>query len=146
MDAATSIDIAPRINSISTVSISGAKLFQVPFAPSSRKVCMFLAEKNLSLEMQDVTEGFGLSKSYIARYAHAMVPMLELEDGTQIGEAMSICRYIEELHPNPTLFGNAARDRAVVDMWERRVYLEGMGAVEEIVRNSHPSGRKLQLH
>ena len=138
MDAATSIDIASSFNSIPTVSISGAKLFQAPFTPSSRKVRMFLAEKNLSLEMQDVTEGFGLSKSYIARYAHAMVPMLELDDGTQIGEAISICRYIEELHPNPPLFGNAARDRAVVDMWERRAYLEGMGAVEEIFRNSYP--------
>ena len=138
MDAATSIDITPRINPISTVTMSGAKLFQVPFTPSSRKVRMFLAEKNLSLEMLDVTEGFGLSKSYIARYAHAMVPMLELGDGTQIGEAVTICRYIEDLYPDPPLFGNGPRDRALVDMWERRAYLEGMGAVEEIFRNSYP--------
>lgn len=138
MDAATSIEIASRIKPILTVPVSGAKLYQAQITPSSRKVRMFLAEKNLSLEMQDVTEGFGLSRSYIARYAHAMVPMLELDDGTQIGEAMAICRYIEDLHPDPPLFGKGARDRAVVDMWERRAYLEGMGAVEEIFRNSYP--------
>ena len=138
MDAATSTDITARIKAISPVSIRGAKLYQAQVTPSSRKVRMFLAEKNLSLEMQDVTEGFGLSKSYVARYPHAMVPMLELDDGTQIGEAMAICRYIEELNPDPSLFGTSVRDRAIVDMWERRAYLEGMGAVEDIFRNSYP--------
>lgn len=119
-------------------AVDGLKLYQAQITPSSRKVRMFLQEKNLSLEMEDVTEGFGLSKAYVAKYPHAVVPMLELEDGTQIGEAIAICRYIEELHPEGPLFGIDTRSRAIVDMWERRAYLEGTGAVDEIFRNSHP--------
>jgi glutathione S-transferase len=118
--------------------IAGVKLYQAQITPSSRKVRMFLHEKNLALAMDDVTEGFGLSREYAARYPHATVPMLELEDGTQIGEAVTICRYLEELYPQPSLFGRDARGKAIVDMWERRAYLEGTGAVEDIFRNSHP--------
>lgn len=138
MDASTNTDIASGLKPIPANSLSGVILYQAHITPSSRKVRMFLAEKNLSLKMQDVTEGFGLSKEYIVRYPHAVVPMLELDDGTQLGEALAICRYIEELIPDPPLFGTSARDRAVVDMWEKRAYLEGANAVEDIFRNSHP--------
>jgi glutathione S-transferase len=119
-------------------AVGGLRLYQAQITPSSRKVRMFLQEKNLSVEMEDVTEGFGLSKAYVAKYPHAVVPMLELEDGTQIGEAITICRYIEGLCPEGPLFGTDTRSRAIVDMWERRAYLEGTGAVDEIFRNSHP--------
>ena len=60
------------------------------------------------------------------RYAPAMVPMLELDDGTQIGEAMAICRYFEALHPEPPLMGVTALESAVIDMWERRAYELGL--------------------
>lgn len=138
MSASTSIDMASRFNPNAVVTMKGAVLYQAQMTPSSRKVRMFLAEKNLSLHTEDVTDGFSLSRDYTARYPHAIVPMLELDDGTQIGEAMTICRYIEELYPDLPLFGTSARDRAIVDMWERRAYLEGTGAVEDIFRNSYP--------
>ena len=34
-----------------------------------------------------------LKADYMAKYPAAMVPMLELDNGTQNGEAMAICRY-----------------------------------------------------
>lgn len=114
------------------------KLHHIQFTPSSRKVRMFLHEKGIALPMADVADGFQLSVDYTSRYPHRMVPMLELDDGTQIGEAVAICRYFETLHPDPPLMGTDALDRATVEMWERRAYNEGMGAVEEIFRNSHP--------
>jgi glutathione S-transferase len=46
----------------------------------------------------------------------ATVPVLELDDGTCISESVAICRYFEELHPNPPLFGVNAQDRALMEM------------------------------
>ncbi|MFN0314343.1 MAG: glutathione binding-like protein [Burkholderiales bacterium] len=84
-------------------------------------------------------EGAALRADYKAKYPFAMVPMLELDDGTQIGEAMAICRYFETLHPSPPLMGTDAKDKAIVEMWERRAYDEGMIGTAEIVRNTHPA-------
>jgi len=66
------------------------------------------------------------------------VPALVLDDGRVLTESVAICRYLEELHPDPPLFGGDAWERAVVEMWHRRVELEGLQAVADGVRNSSP--------
>jgi glutathione S-transferase len=114
------------------------KLYQFAAAPSCRKVRMFLHEKGLTVPMIDANDGMALADWYCQLYPHRMTPMLELDDGTQLGESIAICRYFETLHPEPPLMGTDARDRAMVEMWERRAYLEGAAAIEEIFRNSHP--------
>jgi len=108
-------------------------------APNPRRVRMYLAEKGLAVPMQDAGDGPQLSASYKAKYPFAMVPMLELDDGTQIGEAMAICRYFETLHPTPALMGTDAREKAVIEMWERRAYDEGLVGAAEVFRNTHPA-------
>jgi glutathione S-transferase len=60
---------------------------------------------------------------------------LVLEDGTAIVEVPAICRYIEEIHPAPSLLGATAKEKAQVTMWERRVELEGFAAVMEAIRS-----------
>ena len=72
-------------------------------------------------------------------YPHYMVPMLELEDGTQIGEALAIWTYLEALHPQPALMGRTALEKATISSWERRAYDEGLIGHAEIFRNSHPN-------
>ena len=62
--------------------------------------------------------------------------MLELDDGTFIGEALAICRYFEALHPDPPLMGRTPKEMALVDMWERIAEFEGLQAVSENFRNS----------
>jgi glutathione S-transferase len=64
--------------------------------------------------------------------------MLELDDGTQIGESTAICRYIEELYPEPNLFGRTPLERATIEMWHQRVDNQGEAAAEEAFRNSFP--------
>lgn len=108
-------------------------------APNPRRVRVYLAEKGLAVPMEDAGDGPQLSASYKARYSFAMVPMLELDDGTQIGEAMAICRYFETLHPTPALMGTGAKDKAVIEMWERRAYDEGLIGAAEVFRNTHPA-------
>jgi glutathione S-transferase len=88
--------------------------------------------------LEDVADGFQLAAWYKTFYPHALVPMLELDDGTQIGETMAICLYLETLHPMPSLMGEGAKERALIEMWERRSELEGSAAVDNVFRNSHP--------
>lgn len=115
------------------------KLFLWTTAPNPRRVKIYLAEKGLSVPTEEVgAEGASLKPEFKARYPHALVPMLELDDGTQIGEAMAICRYFETLHPSPPLMGTDAKDKAIVEMWERRAYDEGMIGAAEVFRNTHP--------
>ena len=63
--------------------------------------------------------------------------MLELDDGTYIAETIAICRYFEEQQPEPALFGTDAKDKAVVEMWRRRMELEVAVPIMQTFRNTH---------
>ena len=116
------------------------KIYDWHIAPNPRRLHIYLAEKGLNIPLVEVGgEDLKLSADYISKYPHAMVPMLELDDGTLIGEAMAICRYFEELYPNPPLMGTDPKDKAIVEMWEKRANEEGMLAASELFRNTDPS-------
>ena len=51
---------------------------------------------------------------------------------------MAIARYFEETHPEPPLMGVDAKDKAIVEMWEKRANEEGMLPASELFRNTHP--------
>ena len=116
------------------------KLYEWDFAPNCRRVRMFLLEKGIEVEREEcITSDIILSNGYRDRYAHYMVPMLELDDGTQLGEALSIWHFFDTLHPDPPLMGSTAVEKATISAWERRAYDEGMVGHAEIFRNSHPN-------
>ena len=115
------------------------KLYSWGAAPNPRRVLIYVAEKSIELEVVEAGEGGHLTDDFLARYDGRIVPMLELDDGTQIGEAMAICRYLEDAYPAPPLFGVNRKDRALVDMWERRAENEGFNGVAEVFRNSTPA-------
>ena len=116
------------------------KIYDWHIAPNPRRLHIFLAEKGIEVPLEEVSgDDFALKSDFKQRYPHAMVPMLELDDGTQIGEAMAIARYFEELHPEPPLMGTDAKDKAIVEMWEKRANEEAMLAASELFRNTHPS-------
>ena len=115
------------------------KIYDWHIAPNPRRLHIYLAEKGIKVPLEEVGgDDLLLQTWYVAKYPHAMVPMLELEDGTCIGEAMEIARYFEELHPDPPLLGTDAKDKAIVEMWEKRANEEGMLAASELFRNTHP--------
>jgi len=99
---------------------------------------MLIAEKGLTVELVPVDLGTReqLSDAYRAINPRGVVPALKLEDGTIIGEASTIMRYLDDAHSLPTLYGTTAKDKAVVAMWERRMEIEGFAAVVEGVRNA----------
>ena len=114
------------------------KIYDWHIAPNPRRLHLYLAEKGLKIELVEVgQEDLSLAPWFKAKYPHAMVPMLELDDGTHIGEAMAIARYLEETHPEPPLMGTDARDKAIADMWEKRANEEGMLPASELFRNTH---------
>lgn len=115
------------------------KLYDWAAAPNPKRLRMYLAEKGIKIETIQVSgDRYLLTPEYKAKFPQAMVPMLELDDGRQLGESIAICRYFEESHPNPPLLGRDAFERATVDMWERRAFDEGMMAAGEVFRNTDP--------
>lgn len=119
---------------------STVKLYDFGPATNAQRVRMFLAEKGLDIPKVEVNvrEGALFEEPYRSKNPFAVVPFLELDDGTCIGESVAICRYLEELHPEPALFGRNARERAIVEMWNRRVELDGFMPIVHAARNAIP--------
>lgn len=116
------------------------KIYNWQFAPNCRRVRMFVLEKGLDLPAIEEVIGdrFRLRPEYVDKWPHAMVPMLETDEGERIGEAMAICRYLDDVYPEPRLMGTTALEKAVIEMWERRAYDDGLIGCAEVFRNSHP--------
>jgi len=95
------------------------KLYDARTAPNPRRVRIFLAEKGISMpvEQVDIVSAQNRSAEFRAKNAMGTLPVLELDDGTTIAESVAICRYFEEVQPEPPLMGTDAKDRAVVEMW-----------------------------
>ena len=115
------------------------KLYTSKVAPNPRRVHIFLAEKGVEIEMVEIDLGKSqnLDPDFIARNPLGRVPVLELDDGAYLAESMAICRYFEETHPEPPLMGTDARDRAMVEMWNRRMEFEIMTQVSGCFRHTH---------
>jgi glutathione S-transferase len=113
------------------------KLYQSNGSPNSRRVRIFLAEKGVALTQVPVDLGAKeqFSDAYVAINPRRVVPTLVLEDGTAIGEVPAIMRYLDEAFPETPLLGSSPKEKALVQMWERRMELEGFAAVMETVRN-----------
>ncbi len=122
------------------MKLEDMKLYEWDFAPNCRRVRMFLLEKGIDVPREEcITPAIILKDPFLAKYKHAMVPMLELADGTQIGEALAIWTYLEAIYPDPPLMGTTPLEKAQISAWERRAYDEGMVGHAEIFRNSHPN-------
>ncbi len=91
-------------------------------APSPRRVRLFLAEKGLEIPLVyvDIDHRETHTPEFKKKNPMGNVPVLELDDGTCLAESMAICRYLEELHPEPNLFGATPVERAQVGQWTRR--------------------------
>jgi len=123
------------------------KLYDGGRAPNPRRVKVFLAEKGIVVPVEQVDLGKLAHKSpgYTAINPLQRVPALELDDGTVISESIAICRYFEQLHPEPPLFGVGSKDMAVVEMWERRVEFHLLGPISHVFRNSHPAMKEMEV-
>ncbi len=122
------------------------QLFGSYRAPNSDRVEMFLAEKGIDLPITplNLMAGEQHGDAYRAIAPNRKVPCLVLDDGTAIRESIAICRYFEEIQPDPPLFGIGAVQRAQVEMWQRLMELELMMPIAMTFRHGHPAGAALE--
>lgn len=116
------------------------RIIETHRAPNPRRVEIFLAEKGITVarEQRDLMAGELKSDEFTALNPWQRVPVLILDDGSVITESVAICRYFEELQPDPPLFGKGPLGRAQVEMWQRRVELGLFNAVASVFRHLHP--------
>jgi glutathione S-transferase len=125
------------------------KIHESHNAPNPRRVRVFLAEKGIQVPFEEVDIGKAVNREEEFRKKNplATVPVLELDDGTCISESVAICRYFEELQPQPPLFGADAQQRALVEMWNRRMEFNILQPIADSFRQRHDffKGRIRQL-
>lgn len=122
------------------------RLYTTRRAPNPRRVDIFLAEKAFEVPRIEV-DIMGLEHrqpGFTALNPMQRVPVLELDDGTRIAESIAICRYVEELRPDPPLFGTGPLDRALVEMWQRRVEQNFLFPVAHAFRHLSPAMSQLE--
>jgi len=123
------------------------KLYDSVRAPNPRRVRIFLREKGI--EIPTVTVDLAAFEHKEAAFAQVnplrRTPALELDDGTVITESVAICRYFEEIHPHPVLFGRTPLEKALVEMWNRRAELELFVPITHTFRHGHPGMAKHEV-
>jgi len=93
--------------------------------PNPRLVRMFLVEKGIGEDRvervhYDIIAGENRQSDELAgKNQLQTLPVFELDDGTVLTESWPICEYIEEVHPEPNLFGETPLERAEVRKWVR---------------------------
>ena len=123
------------------------KLYDAGRAPNPRRVRVFLAEKGVTVPVVsiDLARLEHKAPAYVAVNPLQRTPALELDDGTVISESIAICRYFEELYPEPPLFGTGALERARVEMWQRRLEFGLLGTVAAVFRHLHPAMAEMEV-
>lgn len=116
------------------------RIIETHRAPNPRRVTIFLAEKGIEVprEERDLMTGELRMDDFSGLNPWQRVPVLVLDDGTAISESVAICRYFEEMQPEPPLFGMGAVGKAEVEMWNRRVEHGLFHAVASVFRHLHP--------
>ena len=100
------------------------KLYIADYAPNPRRVRWIMAEKGISdieVETLDIMAHQHRTHPRVLETGMPVLPVLELDDGTLLGESVAIGRYLESLYPEPNLFGRDALEIAQVEMWLRRI-------------------------
>lgn len=88
-------------------------LYHVALCPFSRKVRVVLNEKAVPHQLQ-VEKVWERRPQFLALNPAGQVPVLVEEEGAVVAESSAICEYLEETHPNPSLIGGSARQRAEI--------------------------------
>ena len=116
------------------------KLYDSKMAPNPRRVRIFMAEKGVSCDtvQVDIIKAENLSDDFLAVNPRGVVPTLVLDDGTVLDESVAICRYFEEIQPQPPLMGTDPVSKAQVEGRQRHMEFDGLLGAAEAFRNAFP--------
>ncbi len=125
------------------------KLYHSPQAPNPDRVVYFLRAKGkldaVDLEEVSIMQQEHKTAEYREVSPFSQVPALVLDDGTKITESRAICTYFEGIFPEPNLMGADPKEKALIEMWDRRVELMFFIQFATWFRNSHPAMAPLEV-
>lgn len=127
------------------------KIYDVEGFPNPARVRIALAEKGATDQVEfipvDVMGGEHRSEAFRARNPDAVVPCLELADGTHISQCTAITEYIDGTFDGPSLTGTSAKERATVSMMNLRAESGLLNAVGAYFHHATPGlGPDLEVY
>lgn len=116
------------------------KLYDCTQAPNARRVRIFMVEKGLDISKVeiDIASGENLQQDFLNKNPRGVLPLLELDDGSYLDESIAICRYLEELNPEPALMGVDAKSKARIESCQRHIEFDAFLPLADVLRNSVP--------
>ena len=118
------------------------QLYHVPKAVNPERTYNFLKAKG-KLDAVEIVEisimkGEHKGPEYRVLSPFSQVPVLVLDDGTTITESRAICSFFEHMFPEPNLMCSDAKEKGLIEMWDRRVEFMMMAQFATWFRNAHP--------
>jgi len=117
---------------------STVKLYDNATAPNPRRVRIYLAEKGISVPVEQVDIGRAESPAPVSRQESvrrlAGARARRRHAHRRVDRDL---RYFEEQNPKPSLFGNGPKDRAEIEMWQRRMELGLFALVSGSFQHTH---------
>lgn len=124
------------------------KLYTTAGAPNPERVRFFMLEKDIQDRVErvemSIMEGEHRKAEYRAISPFGELPALELDDGTVLTESRAICSYLESEYPTPYLMGETGKERALIEMWDRRMEFRFLVPIAMWVRHGHPAVSQLE--
>ena len=113
------------------------KLYTFEKAPNPRRLALFMQYKGIDIATQTINIGEReqFAQSYKAINPNCTVPSLQLDDGTVLTDVISACLYLESLYPGKPLMGSTPLEQAQIVGWDHKIFVEGLTAVAEMLRN-----------
>ena len=126
------------------------KIFDIPGFPNPLRVRIALAEKRMSAQVEfikvDLPAAEHKQPAFLMLNPLGTVPVLQLEDGTNISECTAITEYLDNLDGNPILTGSTPKEKAVIHMMQKRAESEladpvgsGLGRTLRPLDHEHPA-------
>ena len=125
------------------------KLYHSPKAPNPERVTNFLKVKGkldaVEVEELSIMKQEHKTDAYRDVSPFSQVPALVLDDGTKLTESRAICTYFEGIFPEPNLMGKDPKEKALIEMWDRRIELMLFMQFATWFRNAHEAMAPLEV-
>ena len=100
------------------------KLYDRAGFVSPTRIRIVIAAKRLESKIEFVSvDAIGAEQrqpAFLKKNPGGTIPVLELDDGTYLGECTGITEYLDNLDGNPILTGRTPREKGVIHMMEKR--------------------------
>jgi glutathione S-transferase len=117
-------------------------IHDMPTGPYPARVRIALGEKHLQSRVRfvlvDLWKGEHKKPEFLTKNYSGTLPVLELDDGTFIGECTAITEYLDALDGVPTLTGRTPREKGLIHMMSKRAELELLDAISVYFHHATP--------